>query len=249
MTGKFYGLGVGPGDPELVTLKAVRILGEVDTICVPVSSADRDSLALQVVRGIAKKEFELLELSFPMSRDRSVLEKSWAEAGDAVAREVNLGRKVAFVTIGDPMFYSTYAYVLKYLKTNHPSVQCETVPGVMAMAACASLAGIPLAEAEESLVIIPAAYGVDDLEDVLKRFDNVVLMKVNRRVDEVLSLLERTEMSGRAVYFSRCGYRDQFFTADIDTLAGQKMDYMSLMIVKKKGIGNINANPAGGIKK
>lgn len=249
MTGKFFGLGVGPGDPELVTLKAIRILGEVNTICVPVSSADRDSLALQVVKGLVEKEFEQLELSFPMSRDRSVLEKSWAEAGEAVARQVGQGRKVAFVTIGDPMFYSTYAYVLGYLKRYHPAVECETVPGVTAMAACASLAGIPLAEADESLVVIPAAYGLDYLEEVLKRFDNVVLMKVNRKVDEVLGLLERTGMSGRAVYFSRCGYGDQFFTGDIESLAGQKMDYMSLMIVKKKGINNINADPAGGMDK
>ena len=243
MTGKFFGLGVGPGDPELVTLKAVRILGEVDTICVPVSSAERDSLALQVVRGLVEKEYEQLELSFPMSRDRSVLEKSWAEAGEAVARQVSLGRKVAFVTIGDPMFYSTYAYVLGYLRRNHPAMECETVPGVMAMAACASLAGIPLAEADESLVIIPAAYGLDDLEDVLKRFDNVVLMKVNRKVDEVLGLLEKTGMGGRAVYFSRCGYHDQFFTDDIESLAGQKMDYMSLMLVKKNGRDGIKADP------
>jgi precorrin-2/cobalt-factor-2 C20-methyltransferase len=247
MTGKFYGLGVGPGDPELVTLKAVRILGEVDTICVPRSSADKDSLALKVVRDLVKKEFSLLDLSFPMSRDRAVLEKSWAEAGETVARQVDQGRKVAFVTIGDPMFYSTYAYVLGYLKKNHPQVPCETVPGVMAMAACASMAGIPLAEAEESLAVIPAAYGLEDLEDVLNRFDNVVLMKVNRKVDEVLDLLERKGMGERAVYFSRCGYSDQFFTDNLRGLAGQKMDYMSLVLVKKKGVNS--DSQAGGIKK
>ncbi|MFZ5643976.1 MAG: precorrin-2 C(20)-methyltransferase [Bacillota bacterium] len=236
MAGKFYGLGVGPGDPELVTIKALRILKEVDTICVPRSSSDRESLALQVVKGLVDREYQQLDLSFPMSRDRAVLETSWAAAGEAVAERVAKGERVAFLTIGDPMFYSTYGYVLGYLKNLYPDIKCETVPGVMAMSACSSLAGIPLTEAEESLVVLPAAYGLSELEDALDRFDNVVLMKVNRRIDEVLSVLDKRGIKDRALYFSRCGYENQYFTSDLESLAGKSLDYMSLLIIKKKGM-------------
>lgn len=235
MAGKFYGLGVGPGDPGLITVKAYRILEEVDTICVPRSSADRESLALQVVRGVVKKDFDYLDLSFPMSRDKNVLEQSWEKAGEEVARRVLAGHNVAFVTIGDPMFYSTYGYLLEYLVKKHPGLETETVPGVMAMSACTSLLGVPLAEGEETIAIIPAAYGLEELESAIRSFDNIVLMKVNRKIDEVRRLLDRLGLKDNAAYFSRCGYTDQYFTADLDSLSGQKLDYMSLLIIKKKG--------------
>lgn len=235
MAGRFYGLGVGPGDPGLITLKAYRILQEVDTICAPRSSGDRDSLALQVARGAVKKEFDYLDLYFPMSRDKNVLEQSWAKAGEEVALKVGLGCRVAFVTIGDPMFYSTYGYLLDYLKRKHPGMETETVPGVMAMSACTSLLGVPLAEGEETIAVIPAAYGIEELEDTIKRFDNVVLMKVNRKTDEVVELLHRLGLKDNAAYFSRCGYTDQYYTTDLGGLSGQQLDYMSLLIIKKKG--------------
>ncbi|MCL6610676.1 MAG: precorrin-2 C(20)-methyltransferase [Peptococcaceae bacterium] len=247
MAGKFYGLGVGPGDPGLITLKAFRILEEVDTLCVPRSSSDRDSLALQVVTGLTGKKYQRLELSFPMSRERTVLEESWAAAGEEVARKVRRGHRVAFVTIGDPMFYSTFGYVLRHLRSCHPDLEVETVPGVTAMSACASLSGVPLAEGEESLAVLPAVYGLDQLEDVLKRFDNVVLMKVNKKVEEVAELLEKLGMKNRAVYFSRCGYGDQYVTADLDSLKGRRLDYMSLLIIKKRGFSGNTGGETGGL--
>lgn len=247
LAGKFYGLGVGPGDPGLITLKAFRILEEVNMLCVPKSSADRDSLALQVVRGLTGKEFEHLELSFPMSRDKSVLEESWAAAGEEVARRVRQGNRVAFVTIGDPMLYSTYGYVLQYIKARHPELDTETVPGITAMSACSSLLEAPLAEGEETLVVLPAAYGLGELEEVIRRFDNVVLMKVNKKIEEVSELLDSLGMQGKAVYFSRCGYDDQYVTADLDSLGGRKLDYMSLMIIKKKGFSGLKSDKKGGM--
>ncbi len=247
MTGKFYGLGVGPGDPGLITLKAFKILEEVDTLCVPKSTADRDSLALQVVSGLTKKRFDRLEMSFPMSKDRSVLEESWSSAGEEVARKVRGGSRVAFVTIGDPMLYSTYGYVLRHIRRRHPDLETETVPGVTAMSACASLLGVPLAEGEESLVVLPAIYGLNTLEDAIKNYDNVVLMKVNKKMEEVLEMLERLGMKEKALYFSRCGHNDQFFTSDLTDLSGKKLDYMSLLIIKRRGFAGNEYGGTGGI--
>lgn len=234
MEGKFYGVGVGPGDPELLTLKALKVLQEADIICVPKSYTDRDSLALRVVKGYLEKDFTPLELSFPMSKERSVLEQSWAKAGEEVAALVREGKKVAFVTIGDPMFYSTYGYILAHLGKNHPDLPTGTIPGVTAMAACSALLQEPLAEGEETLAVVPAAYGLDQLKDILERFDNVVLMKVNRRIEEVYSLLKEMKLEHNAVLYSRCGYEDGFYTMDLSAVDGKAIDYMSLLIVRKR---------------
>lgn len=233
MKGKFYGIGVGPGDPELLTLKAHRVLKEADMVCVPKSAADRESLALSIISQTLNRRFTTLELSFPMSRDRQVLEEHWARAGETVARQVREGKVLAFVTIGDPLFYSTYGYVLRYLQEHHPDLPAETIPGVTAMNACAALLQEPLAEGEESLVVIPAAYGLDRLRDALDHFDNVVLMKVNRCWNQVLELLRERGLSTGATLVSRCGYPDQAVERQVDRLAGQELDYMSILIIRQ----------------
>lgn len=235
MPGKFYGIGVGPGDPELLTIKALRALEDVDVLFVPRSSSDKDSLALGVVEKNLKKKHQVQELSFPMSKDPKILSKSWSDAGRAVAGQVLAGRRAAFITIGDPMFYSTYAYLLRYMKDNHPEIEVENIPGVTSFAACASYLGTPLVEGEETLAVIPAAYGLDRLKEALQAFDNIVVMKVHRRFPEVLALLQEAGLADKTVYLSRCGYADQYFTRDLASLAGGGLDYMSLLIVRKRG--------------
>jgi precorrin-2/cobalt-factor-2 C20-methyltransferase len=235
MTGKFYGIGVGPGNPELITVMAFRILQETDIVCVPKSYAGRDSLALSVVKSFLKEDVETLELSFPMSKDRKVLEESWEAAGELVAARVKEGKKVSFVTIGDPLFYSTYGYLLAHLRNNHPALPVETVPGITAMAACSALLQQPLAEGDETLAVVPAAYGLEKLKDILDNFDNVVLMKVHRRLPEVVKLLKDMGLADNAVLYNRCGYQDGFYVTDLDELDGVTVDYMSLLIVRKRG--------------
>ena len=234
MAGKFFGIGVGPGDPGLLTIKALRTLEQVDVICVPKSRNDRDSLALSVVGANLSKPFKQLELTFPMSRDRQLLEQSWSAAADAVAKELADHRHVAFVTIGDPLLYSTYSYLLRYLKEGYPELTTETIPGITAMSACSSMLQLPLAEGEETLAVIPAAYGTEQLKHILDSFDNVVLMKVNKRLPEVITLLEDFGPARQAYYVSRCGYPDQYATTDLKGLLGQQLDYMSLLLIKKK---------------
>lgn len=234
MAGKFFGIGVGPGDPGLLTIKALRTLEQVDVICVPKSRNDRDSLALSVVGANLSKPFKQLELSFPMSRDRQLLEQSWSAAADVVAKELTEHRNVAFVTIGDPMLYSTYSYLLRYLKEGYPELVTETIPGITAMSACSSMIQVPLAEGEETLAVIPAAYGTEQLKNILASFDNVVLMKVNKRLPEVITLMEEYGAVRQAYYVSRCGYPDQYVTTDLMGLVGQQLDYMSLLLIKKK---------------
>ncbi|KNZ70914.1 precorrin-2 C(20)-methyltransferase [Thermincola ferriacetica] len=235
MAGKLYGLGVGPGDPELLTLKAWRVLQSVDVLCVPKSRAEKESLALSIVKKAVEKQFDILELLFPMSTDNEVLARHWDQAAVQVISELRKGRQVAFITIGDPMFYSTYAYLLERIKGSHPEIKVETIPGVTAFAACSAFINEALTEGEEKLAVIPAAYGIEELKEIVKKFENIVLMKVNRIYDEVVQLLREEKLLDKAVFVSRCGYPDQFYTTDLESLVGKDKDYMSIMIIRKAG--------------
>lgn len=230
--GTFYGVGVGPGDPELVTLKAKRILTAVDVLCVPKSRMEKDSLALSVVKDVTAREYELLELEFPMSMDRSVLEQSWQSAGERVAEKLLTGQDVAFVTIGDPTLYSTFGYLLRFIKINYPQITVEIVPGVSSITACPAALQEPLVEGEDKLAVIPAAYSLDDLKNIIEVFDTVVLMKVNRRLPELIPFLRQYD-NVDTFFISRCGYPDQFTTTKPEKVMDQELHYMSLLIVKK----------------
>lgn len=233
MTGIFYGIGVGPGDPELVTLKAQKILSRVDVLCVPKSRMEKESLAMSVVRAVADREHNLLELEFPMSMDREVLEQSWHIAGQQVAEKLEAGQDVAFITIGDPTLYSTFGYLLRFIKVNYPQVPVEIVPGVSSITACPAALQEPLVEGDEKLAIVPAAYNLDDLKKIIDVFDTVVLMKVNRRLPELMQFLKQYD-NVKTFFVSRCGYPDQFTTDKPETVLEQKLHYMSLLVVKKR---------------
>lgn len=239
MSGKIYGLGVGPGDPELLTIKAYRILQEVDLLCVPKSKAEKQSLALSVVNKAVNRDFEVLELLFPMTHDPEILKNHWDEATEQMVKQVRSGKNIAFITIGDPMFYSTYAYVLHRVKEKYPGISIETVPGVTAFSACASLLNAPVTESDEKLVVIPAVYGIEAVKKAIQDYENVILMKVNRLYDQVVNLLKEQQMLDKAVYISRCGYREEFYTTELEKLIGQDKDYMSMMIIRKAGWKNL----------
>lgn len=235
MAGVFYGIGVGPGDPELVTLKAVKALEKCDTLCVPKAAGEKESLALNIARQAVAKDFRLLELLFPMTRDREVLRVHWREAARQVAARLKTGENVAFVTIGDPTFFSTYTYLLQELKEIYPEVQTVTVPGVPAFLACSAWAEFPLSEGEEKVAIIPAVGDLQEAGEVLDRFETVVFMKVNRRFNDLLDLLQEKGLAGKAIFFCRAGYPDGWFTSSLEELRDRELPYMSLLIVKKKG--------------
>lgn len=239
MNGKIFGIGVGPGDPELLTLKAVRILKEVDLVCVPKSKTEKESLALSIAKQAVERNLDTLELLFPMTHDKEVLKEHWDNATERIIEQVREGKTIAFITIGDPMFYSTYAYVLERVKRYYPDVEIETIPGITAFAACSAFIDEPLTEGDENLAVVPAAYGIPAIKQALSENDNVVLMKVNRLYDQVAELLKEMDLLGKAVYVSRVGYPDQYYTTDIESLIGKEKDYMSIMIIRKAGWKNL----------
>ena len=233
MKGVFSGVGVGPGDPELITLKGYRVLQEADVICSPKSSADKEGVALSIASEIIKEkgDREILELPFPMTKDQAELELSWEKAADRIIDLLQAGKKVAFITLGDPTLYSTYTYVLKKIKAAG-SWEIETIPGVPSFCACAALAGLPLAEGDEKLAVVPAVGDPDSLRFVLQNFENVILMKVARKYAEVVKILEELDLKDRAVFATRCGLPGGRVERNLDQVKTGKQDYLSLIMVK-----------------
>ncbi len=232
---KLYGIGVGPGDPELLTLKAMRILQSVPVICAPKSNYDSDSFALSIVEGVIDKaRQEIIPLVFPMSKDKEVTKKFWDESAKIIEGKLNAGKDVACISIGDPLFYSTFIYVLENLKERLKDLAVEIVPGVSSINASSAAAILPLAKANERVAVLPATYEKERIRNALKDYDTIILMKVNKVFDDVLAVLEEMGLKDKAVFISRCGTEEERIVRDIETLKGKELDYLSMIIVRKQ---------------
>ncbi len=229
-----YAVGVGPGDPELLTRKAERILRGAHVICAPSSGPDDSSYALSIVESfIDRTRQEVVVRVFPMRKNQEGLEPFWEEAARETAEAVRSGKDVAFITIGDPFLYSTFLYMYRILRGKYPDVPVEAVPGISSINAAAIAAGVPLAAASERLAVIPAAFEEKELRRVFLEFDTVVLMKVNRVFSQVYDLLRELGLEKNAVFIRRVGSAEQEVVFDLQSLLGKKLDYLSLLIVKK----------------
>lgn len=230
--GIVYGLGVGPGDPELLTLRAHRLLTSVPVVFAPAGRNGRPGLARRIVDGYLDPSRQRIEaLSFALARDHAAMEAAWATAADRVAAVSAEGLDAAFVTEGDPLTYSTFAHLARTLRQRHPEVPVEAIPGVTSFAAASALALQPLVDQDELLAVIPATYVLDDLEETLRRFDTVVLLKVAGVFDRIFDLLERLDLVESALFVERAGWPEQRLTWDVRGLRGLPLDYFSLLIV------------------
>jgi precorrin-2/cobalt-factor-2 C20-methyltransferase len=232
---RIYAVGVGPGDPELLTRKAERILREVPVICAPSANPNDSSYALSIVESfIDRSRQEVIVQTFPMKKNQEDLAPFWEDAARKAAELVRNEKDVAFITIGDPFLYSTFLYMYRILRGKYPDVPVEVVPGITSINAAAIASGVPLAAASERLAVIPAAFEEKDLRQVLLDFDTVVLMKVNRVFDRVYGLLQDLGLEKNAAFIRRVGSAEQEVVFDLETLLGKKLDYLSLLIVKKE---------------
>ena len=188
--GKLIGIGVGPGDTELVTLKAAKVLKSVPVVFSPKSSKEKESIALSIVRQILEerkdyKRLMIVEPIFPMIENKKELEKIWTSASELIAQYLNTGRDVAFITLGDPSIFSTYSYVQKRLIDKY---EIETIPGITSFTACAAAKNKALVEQNDILTIVPK---IDDrLEEILDYSDSIVLMKASRNTSRLESTIE-----------------------------------------------------------
>jgi precorrin-2/cobalt-factor-2 C20-methyltransferase len=229
-----YAVGVGPGDPELLTRKAERIIREVPVVCAPTASPADSSYALSIVEPfLDRTRQEVIVQVFPMRKDQEGLAEFWEEAAAEVVEKVRQGRDVAFVTIGDPFLYSTFLYLYRIFRERYPDIPVEVVPGISSVGAAAVAAGVPLGIASERIAIIPAAFEEANLRQTLEEFDTVVLMKVSRVFDGIYALLQELGLEKNGVFVSRVGSPEEEVVSDLGSLMGRKLDYLSLLIVKK----------------
>ena len=226
-------MGVGPGDPELLTRKALRIVQQVPVICTPQSETSNESYALEIVSEfLDRSKQEILRLTFPTD-DAEGAAEVWRRGAETIAERLMAGQDVAFITEGDPMLYSTFAYVLEGIKSNHPSISVEIVPGVSSVMAAAASAAIPLVTHGQRLAILPAVYGIDDLREAIANYDTIVLMKVNRTLLQALANLETLGLAGKGIYVRRASTASERVVTDLSQLTEEDLDYFSLLIIRK----------------
>ncbi|MFZ5450193.1 MAG: precorrin-2 C(20)-methyltransferase [Thermodesulfobacteriota bacterium] len=235
-TGTLYGIGVGPGDPELITLKALKVLHKVPHIFAACSTKNSYSLALGIVR-CHLNGAGIEHLPFPMSKDPQVLQEAWDQNARRVLEVLDGGSDAAFVTLGDPLTYSTFGYLLKTLKRLRPEVHIVTIPGITSYSAAAALTHIPLTEGEESFYLVSGALGAAKLKEVIDKSDNIVMLKTYRHFDEIYQTLEEKGLLDRTTCISRCGLDGETVVENLRDLKGRALPYLSMIIIKKQGKG------------
>lgn len=232
--GCLYGVGVGPGDPELLTLKAVRVLQSVDVVVAPQAETSDESLALAVVRDcLDLSSQELVYAPFSMGIETGGVEtdEAWGRAANAIAGHLKRGRNVAFLTLGDPMLYGSFIHVMEKVLKAVPDAPVEVVPGVSSISAAAAAALQPIVSHRERLAVLPSMYGVEDLRQVLAQFDTVVLMKVNRKAVEAVAQIEREGGLERCVFVRRATTEREKVVRSARELTPDDLDYFSMLIL------------------
>lgn len=230
-----YVIGIGPGDPELLTLKAVRLIRDVPVIFVPKGREDGRSLALSIVSKVVDvSNKKVVELHFPMVKTKDIaddIKKRWDILSNEVINYLQESDAV-FLTLGDPCFYSTFFYLLNRIEGSVPGLKIKIVPGVSSINASAAEAGISLGLAYEKIAIIPANYfNLDD--SVVKTFDTLVFVKINNRFDEFKNYLSAHGLMDKAIYISRVGMEGEKIIRDINTITSEELDYFSILIVRR----------------
>jgi precorrin-2/cobalt-factor-2 C20-methyltransferase len=253
---RLYGVGVGPGAPDLLTLRAQRVLREAQVLILPRGNEHAGSMAWRIARTIVGEidGQERLYLTFPMSKDPARLRPAWEAAFTAIGARLERGLSVAFLTEGDPSLYSSFIYLAREAPRRWPGVAVEIVPGVSSLGAVPAMTGLPLADGQERIAIVPANYGVDDLVRVLEAFDTVVLMKIGAEMPNVLAALERAGLVDRAVYVSRATMPDQRIERDLRQVGAEYGDCFAMVVVAKREgsgvlLGDVPAVERGAVRR
>ena len=231
--GKLIGASLGPGDPELITRRSWAVLQSGARWIYPVKKAEEVSYALSIVeRSGLPIPTDAVELVFPMTRDAELLTKAWVRAAEQTVALLAEDRDLVFLVEGDASTFATFGHLARVARELAPEIQVETIPGVSSFAAAAATTGMPLAEEDETLAIIPAAYGTGVIDHMLDEFDTLILLKVKPLLDEVLELLERRDLLETSCFIEKVGSPDERVVRDLASLKGEKVNYLSLLLVQ-----------------
>lgn len=224
-------VGVGPGDPELLTFRAARVLGECDLI-VHAGPGDRNGFAFDVVATSLRPDQILRGMNLAMRRGPDDGTVGYDRVAQALLDEARTGRKAAYVAEGDAMLFGTASYVLAELRRRDPDLAVEVVPGVSALSAAAARLGWPLGQKSSILTVCPATYHPDEIGAILDRPGPVCWLKVNDVLPRLVAELERTGRLEKAALVERLGRPDERIVHDLSAVKGEKLSYFSLVLVR-----------------
>ena len=195
-------VGCGPGDPELLTVKAVKAIKNADVIMCPTSKEGKESIAFSIISTIVdnSKKPEIVNLVFPMVKDKDILEDTWKKNTRTIAESVQSGKNVVYLTVGDPSLYSTWIYIHRELREKYPDVKINIIPGIVSMFAFASKVGISIAEGDETMAVIPACYDLGKVKETAKNCDTMIFLKDGRYFDQVISLLKEAGFPDNSLF-------------------------------------------------
>ncbi len=223
--GKLYGVGVGPGDKELITLKALRILQNADIVAVPVTKNGDKTACNIVTEYISNKE--TVEYTMPMSKNFDELNKNYKLIADSIEKQLLLGKNIAFITLGDPTVYSTYMQINSIILSR--GYETEIIPGITSFCAAAARLNIPLCERDEALIVLPASY--NEAISGLSLKGTKVLMKASRNIPAVRDRLKEANMLDKAVMVECCGMENEKIYKNLNEIK-EDSSYFSIIIVK-----------------
>ncbi len=230
---KLYCIGCGPGDHELLTLKAARLLRDCDIIFCPTSRKGRESMALSIVKPIINERRvkpEIVELIFPMVKDKSVLEEAW-ENNARIISERCRGRLAVYLCVGDPSLYSTFSHIHKRLADD---IEVEIVPGIASILSFAAEAKISLADGDQILSIIPACYDLERAKSIADASDTLVFLKDGRYFPNVISILRNSKFKdGKMVIAEDVSTANKISITNVSEIKDIPVSkYFSIMVVK-----------------
>ena len=231
--GTLYGIGVGPGDPDLITVKAVSILKKVDVIFAASSSKNSHSRAVDIARPHIPNSSLLKMLPFPMCKDQSEKAAAWERNARSILAVIRDGLDAAFVTLGDPLTYATYGYILTSMKALAPDVRITTIPGISSFQAAAARVNLPLVEGNESLTVVSGIEGGDCIRKLAGVVDNLVIMKAYKNVEDVASALVETGRQKSSVGIVNCCMENEIIIEDVREFSNTPPGYWTLILSKK----------------
>ncbi len=231
--GTLYGVGVGPGDPELLTLKAARLLGRAHTVFAAASTKNDSSLALSIARPHLAPDAQVEMLGFPMTRDQAVLERAWQDNARRVLMPLRRSKDVVFLTLGDPLLYSTFAYLVRTLLAMEPDVPIQSVPGITSFQAAAARTNTVLAESGENLLVLSGVRDSDELRGHLECADNAAVLKAYRNFGQIRDTLRDLDLMDNSCFVTRLGLDGEAVYRDLDQVPDAP-HYFSLVLMKKK---------------
>ncbi|MCI6737791.1 MAG: cobalt-factor II C(20)-methyltransferase [Intestinibacter sp.] len=228
---KFYGIGTGPGDSSLVTVKAVNTFKILDILYTPEPKKGTDSLALSIVKEYIPDTVEIKQRHFPMNSDSVEKMAAWDQVAEEIVTDVKGGKNVGFITLGDPMIYSTYVYVMERLIDE---IEVETIPGISSFSNIASNQNFPLVMDTDPLIVIPCTMEEEKIDEALQKYDCMVLMKVYKNFKQIIEKLEKYNLIDNAILVSNSSQDREVVYKDLrDVHLQEKISYFSTILVNK----------------